>query len=160
MTLRRLSKSNICNCILPSKVVNQHTNFEEKNFILSQVTIQKPTRIKNKLSESVILKNKSRSTMYQCILAFKVVKQHASLTMLAVFFIRLLSGNQLELIFFMKGLKSPPAGLSLDTAIFSLKVIVVLHKRKLLLCDLIQTMCLPILAKTFVFTPCLLYRSN
>ena len=81
MTLKSASRSNIYNPLLPLSVVKQHATFEDTSFILSKVIIQKPASIKNKITASVILKIRLRSTIHHSTLASKV------LTFLAVFLV-------------------------------------------------------------------------
>ena len=67
------------NPILPSEGVKQHTKFDDTSFILSQVIIQKPTSIKNKLTTPVTLKIRG-------LPAYKVAKQHAKFDTLSFIF--------------------------------------------------------------------------
>ena len=72
MTLKSGSMSTICNAILSLKVINQYTKFEETRFILSQDIVWKPPSIENRSTAPLTLTSRSRSTIYNPVLAPEV----------------------------------------------------------------------------------------
>ena len=119
MTLKSGSRSNIYIPFLPLKVVKHHITFEDNSsFNLSQVIIQKPRSIKNKLTASVTLKKRSKSTIYQCILASAVVKQHTKFDDLRFILRKVIVQKPTTIDISMTWQKSPRAWVSLASVIF------------------------------------------
>ena len=73
VTLKSRSRSTICNPMRAPKVMYLHTKFEEPSFILAKDILRKPPSIENQSTALVTLKSGSRLTIWNPMLAPKVM---------------------------------------------------------------------------------------